>query len=146
MRCRNYVEGVDNNGVKYRDVVWFNHIALVNPLTVSEEVLASEFTIVGTKFKIEGLKNYSEDQEAVANSLTQKLSTIKGELWAAVNFGLPLFDKYRSRAAMDASVIDIITSHSDVVKIIDFTSNLQEHAYTFTSKILTKYGELALNN
>ena len=87
------------------------------------------------------VKNYSEGAEGVADSLTQRLSVIKGELWYQVNFGLPLLNNYVSPTIFDMVIQDIIVSHPGVVGLTGFTSRKNGHTYTFSGVIQTVFGE-----
>ena len=89
--------------------------------------------------------NYSEGQQAVSSSLTQRLSVLKRELWYKIDFGLPLFDKIKSKAIIDSNVIATITSNEDVVRIESFESSLVDKVYSCSAKIMTKYGLIDLN-
>ena len=93
------------------------------------------------------LDNYSTDSAAVADSLTQRLSVIKGELWYQVNFGLPLADKQRSTNIFDFIICDIITSHPGVASLDKYTSKTDGHTYTYTCEITSVYGDsLTISN
>lgn len=87
--------------------------------------------------------NYSEDTDAVVDSLIQRLSVIKGELWYQVNFGLPLTEKNRGVTIFDMTIMDIITSHPGVAQLDSFTSSIKNHVYTFTGQIRSVYGNVA---
>lgn len=88
-------------------------------------------------------ENYVENEEAVAKSLVQRLAVIKNELWYNINYGLPLLDKIRNKAIIDAAIINIINQHEGVRNIIDYTSNVDQnsHTYYFTSNINTIYNK-----
>lgn len=89
--------------------------------------------------------NYSDKQQSVADSLTQRLSVIRRELWYDVNFGLPLLDKQKSKVAIDAFIGKTVLAHPDVDSIQDFDSKIINKVYTCSMKIITKYGEIILN-
>ena len=89
--------------------------------------------------------NYAKEQEGVATSLTQRLSVIKNELWYDYNYGVPLFDKVKSKAFIDSYLISTILKHPDVTQLIDFTSNVDKNSYSCTFKVKTKYGDLTVN-
>lgn len=90
--------------------------------------------------------NFADNQEGVANSLTQRLSVIKKELWYRMSYGLPLFDKVKSKVFMDSEITQIIMSHPEVTRIIKFNSKVLNKNYTYEAVILTTYGELELNS
>lgn len=87
---------------------------------------------------------FADKQEGVASSLMQRLNVIEGELWYNVKEGLPLFNKNVTITSMDAWLIRTIMKHPDVVSILTFSSTLNDHKYSATTHILSKYGELDL--
>lgn len=89
--------------------------------------------------------NYSDKQQGVVDSLTQRLSVIRRELWYDVNYGLPLLDKQKSKVAIDAFIGKTVLAHPDVDSIQDFDSKIINKVYTCSMKIITKYGEIILN-
>lgn len=85
-------------------------------------------------------KNYVGEQQGVVDSLIQRLSVIKGELWYNPNYGLPLVDKIRSKGLMDAAVAEIIYNQPDVELINSFTSDIgKSHIYSFDFSVITIY-------
>ena len=88
--------------------------------------------------------NFSEEQLAVRDSLTQRLSVLEGELWYRISYGIPLFNKVHSKTLIDSQVASIVTSHSDVVRIDKFESSLINHKYTCNMQIVTVFGNLNL--
>lgn len=93
------------------------------------------------------VNNYHEGAEGVADSLTQRLSVIKGELWYQINFGLPLTDKHSSPVIFDMVIADIITAHPAVAGLKSFTSQKTGHTYSFNGVIQTIFGEeLSISN
>jgi hypothetical protein len=91
-------------------------------------------------------KNYVEGGEAIVNSLTQKLSLIKGELWYSINAGIPLFNKSLSKDSLDSYIVDIVLNTRDVIEIQSFTSKIEEGKYYVYLEVLTKYGSVKLQN
>ena len=89
--------------------------------------------------------NYSDKQQGVVDSLTQRLSVIRRELWYDVDYGLPLLDKQKSKVAIDAFIGKTVLAHPDVDSIQDFDSKIINKVYTCSMKIITKYGEIILN-
>lgn len=85
--------------------------------------------------------NYSEDSQAVADSLTQRLSVIKGELWYQVNYGLPLTEKQRGTNVLDLVIGDIISSHPGVASLDSYKSKLVGHTYYYDCQIMSVFGE-----
>lgn len=88
--------------------------------------------------------NFADGPEGVADSLTQRLSVIEGELWYNVSFGLPLMEKIDSKIAIDATVSQIVLAHPDVVDITEFESSKSATQYRAKMKISTDFGELSL--
>ena len=85
--------------------------------------------------------NYTSGLDAVKDSLIQRLSVIKGELWYQINFGLPLTEKLRDLALFDISIYNIITQHPEVIAVENYTSSLEGRTYTFDCTVKTIYGE-----
>lgn len=88
--------------------------------------------------------NFSSEKEMVADSLTQYLSVIKGEIWYAINYGLPLIDNL-SKIEMDVEVADIVMSHPYVENIDLFESTLDKLHYSCHMTLKTTFGELELS-
>ena len=85
--------------------------------------------------------NYAESSQAVADSLTQRLSVIKGELWYQVNYGLPLTEKQRGTNVLDLVIGDIISSHPGVASLDSYKSKLVGHTYYYDCQITSVFGE-----
>lgn len=98
-------------------------------------------------FAAEGKKadSFVYQQEGVAADLTQRLSILKNELWYQINYGLPLLDKIKSKAVIDASVLDIITSHPNVVRVSKFESQVLDRKYSCKATIESEFGPVQLN-
>ena len=128
MRCRQIVNG---------EVVWFGSIGLDKENATTDK---------NGKTIYPALKEttFVDKQSAVASSLTQRLSVIKRELWYKMSYGLPLFDKIKSKVFMDSEVTNIILDHPDVLRIENFSSHIIDKKYTFDCQIVTKYGNLDL--
>lgn len=86
-------------------------------------------------------ENYSYKQESVKNSLIQRLSVIKGELWYKASYGLPLMDKIKNKGIYDSVIINIISEHPDVKNIIYYNSTVEENRYTFNFIVESIYNE-----
>ena len=102
-----------------------------------------EFTIYPYYEKISA-PNFVDGKEGTASSLNQLLSVIKSELWYSVNFGLPLYDKISTKFQMDASVLQIVKNHSEVVSITNFESSISGHNYHCKMTIHSIYGDLQM--
>ena len=88
--------------------------------------------------------NYATGSEGVANSLKQRLSVLKHELWYDYNRGMPLPDKARSKAIIDAYIIQTILEHPDVIDIEGFESEQERNNYTCYFIVNTVYGQIEL--
>ena len=115
MRCRNSID---------KNIVWFKSYG------IEED---------GKAKKVD--ENFVENEEAVAQSLKQKLSIIQGELWYHINYGLPLYNKVKSKGVLDAVILGILEDHPSVKKIINFKSSIVNHKYTFTFTVNTIYNK-----
>ena len=127
MRCRRIITDTD----KKKKVVWFGSYGK------NEDGTAKFYD--NTKHN-----NFSDKQEGVADSLTQRLSVIKGELWYNISYGLPLFEKQKSKVAIDSFIGSTITTHPDVTSIESFKSQVIDKNYTCTIVINTVYGQINL--
>lgn len=123
MRCRRLK---NENGTKH--VVWFGSYGKNNDGTA--------------KFFNENNKhdNFAGQQQGVADSLTQHLSVLKYELWYAMNYGLSLLDKRKSKMFFDAEAYDIILQHPDVEGILEFESEKINNRYIARVKIQSTFG------
>ena len=115
MRCRNSID---------KNIVWFKSYG------IDED---------GKAKKVD--ENFVENEKAVAQSLKQKLSVIQGELWYHINYGLPLYNKVKSKGVLDAVILGILEDHPSVKKIINFKSSIVNHKYTFTFTVNTIYNK-----
>ena len=89
--------------------------------------------------------NFADKQEGVKDSLIQRLSIIRRELWYNTLYGLPIANKEKSKLTIDAEISKIVMSHPDVVRIITFNSNIINKKYNCYMEILSTFGELTLN-
>lgn len=88
--------------------------------------------------------NYATNVEGVTNSLRQRLSVLKNELWYDYNRGMPLPDKVRNKAIIDAYVIQTILEHPDVIDIEGFESEQERNMYSCYIVVNTIYGQVEL--
>lgn len=88
--------------------------------------------------------NFSDQQQGVSDSLTQRLSVLKEELWYDVEYGLPLFDKVK-KPAMDSFVCSTVLGHPDVISIDEFSSKVLNNKYSCSMTVLTVFGNVLLN-
>ena len=127
MRCRQ---------IKNDEIIWFGSAGL----DLTQPVYNNKGEQIG--YKSLKADNFVDKQTAVASSLTQRLSIIRTELWYNMSYGLPLFEKVKSKVFMDSAVTDIIMSHPDVLRIEKFESHIKSRKYTCKSQIVSKYGNL----
>lgn len=166
MRCRRIVRS--QSGVK--NIVWFGSSGITyEPIafgfTCSDDKICGNpykykdinmnvITVVNTETRYEKRAvfynknnkhdNYASEKEAVRDSLTQRLSVIKNELWYDFNYGIPLIDKVKDKAIIDAYLIREISRHPDVSMIIGFESEIEKHEYSCYFVVNTVYGEIGL--
>lgn len=114
LRTRNIING---------DVVWFGSAGKTDDNKISAE-------------------NFVQGQQSVVAGLKQRLSVLKGELWYKANFGLPLFDKVKTKALIDAFISSTILSHPDVQEIISFSSTVENKKYLCDVQISTTFGQI----
>lgn len=88
--------------------------------------------------------NYIGGSEGVANSLRQRLSILKNELWYDYANGIPLIDKVKSKSIIDAYIIQTVLKHPDVIDIEGFESMQENHAYSCYLIINTIHGQIEL--
>lgn len=88
--------------------------------------------------------NYATNVEGVTNSLRQRLSVLKNELWYDYNRGMPLPDKVRNKAIIDAYIIQTILEHPDVIDIEGFESEQERNMYSCYIVVNTIYGQVEL--
>ena len=93
------------------------------------------------KYSEDGV-SFAKDEEGVAQSLTQRLSVIRGEIWYNVLYGIPLFDKMKTKIEADIAVATMIEMHPDVKNIDDFTSQIINRKYSCNVTVNTKEGTL----
>lgn len=113
MRCRNSID---------KNIVWFGSYGIEDG-------------------KAKKADNFVENEKAVAQSLKQKLSVIQGELWYHINYGLPLYNKVKSKGVLDAVILGILEDHPSVKKIVSFESSIVNHKYNFKFVANTIYNK-----
>lgn len=140
MKCRRLKLEYDAAGnILRRDIVWFGSYGINQDGT-------AKFYNPNNKHD-----NYATGKQAVADSLTQRLNVLQGELWYAVNTGFPLWEKHKNTNVLDIYITSTILKHPDVSEIIEFSSEITRkegqnyHIYSARVKIMTKYGELTIS-
>lgn len=89
--------------------------------------------------------NFSVEKDAVVDSLIERLSILKGELWYKASYGQPIMSITKSKVAMDSFIAEVIMSHPDVKQIDSFDSYIKDKKYYCYTVINTKYGEIELS-
>lgn len=117
-RCRNKVNG---------NIAWFNSVGK---------------NADGTAIKAD---SFVKDEVAIAISLEERLSILKGELWYDILYGLPLLDKAKTKVELDITVATIVENHPEVENIEEFVSEVKEHKYSCKLIINTKLGQLSID-
>lgn len=88
--------------------------------------------------------NFSDQQQGVSDSLTQRLSVLREEIWYDIDYGLPLFDKVR-KPAMDSFICSTVLSHPDVISIDEFSSQVINNKYSCSMTVVSVFGNVVLS-
>lgn len=88
--------------------------------------------------------NFASENEMVRDSLIQRLSVIKHELWYDYQYGMPLVDNDTLKVTIDTFVMSTIQQHQDVVEITSFTSFIDKHEYHCDVKVTTRFGNVVI--
>ena len=88
--------------------------------------------------------NFSDQQQGVSDSLTQRLSVLREELWYDIDYGLPLFDKVR-KPAMDRFICSTVLNHPDVNSIDEFSSQVLTNKYSCSMTVVSVFGNVVLS-
>lgn len=88
--------------------------------------------------------NFSDQQQGVSDSLTQRLSVLREELWYDIDYGLPLFDKVR-KSAMDSFICSTVLNHPDVISIDEFSSQVINNKYSCSMTVVSVFGNVVLS-
>lgn len=135
MRCRRMIK--QDDGTYF--LVWFGCKGITSRVSNSETIIEPQFFNDNNKHD-----NYGSEQEGVYYSLLQRLSVLKYELWYDYNNGMPVVDKNRDKAIIDAYIIKTILAHPDVLDIENFSSSVTGHKYECSVKVVSKYGSIDL--
>lgn len=84
--------------------------------------------------------NFAEGNTWVRDSLIQRLSVIKHELWYNYTYGMPLVDDGTAKVTIDAFVMQTVQSHQDVIEVTKFSSTIDGHDYHCDINFTTKFG------
>ena len=142
MKCRRIKTWKDDNNVIHKDIVWFGSYGVHADGTAKRYTNSDE---VNDKSQFVPQDNYATEQQGVADSLTQRLSVLKNELWYQMSYGLPLFEKYRSKGTIDAYVVLTVLSHPDVRSFTSFSSTLERNSYSCNFVVNTTYGKVSVS-
>lgn len=85
--------------------------------------------------------NFAERNTWVRDSLIQRLSVIKHELWYNYQYGMPLVDEGTARVTIDAFVMETVQNHEDVLDITSFSSRIEGHEYHCDIGFTTTFGD-----
>lgn len=85
-------------------------------------------------------KSHADGIDGVNQSVMQRLSLIKGELYHFMNAGFPLTDKVSEKQVFDAHVISVLSHHSEITSIDKIESKVLNRAYYCKVYFSTKYG------
>lgn len=122
MKCRNIVVD-DNNRM---NIVWFGSYGKNETHKRSADT-------------------YVEGVDALISDVSQSLSCLQGELWYNIYAGLPLVEKYKSKAIIDSYICQVINDYDEVKYIESFTSTLNGRQYSCDISIYTIYGTLDIS-
>lgn len=106
------------------------------------DYLNIKITELSTKIEV---KNFEENEDAVINSLYQKLYTLKRELWYSVNFGMPLLEKNKSKVNIDSFILQTLSQQEGVRNILVFNSKVENGEYKCNMELDTIYGDVNLS-
>lgn len=84
--------------------------------------------------------NFAEGNTFVRDSLIQRLSVIRHELWFNYQYGMPLVDDETSRVMIDAFVMETVQNHEDVIEVTSFSSYIKGHDYHCSISFSTTFG------
>ena len=138
MKCRRLKLEYDAGGnIVRRNVVWFGSYG------INQDGTAKFYNLTNKH------DNYATGKQAVADSLTQRLNVLQGELWYSVNEGFPLWENHKNTNVLDIYITSTILKHPDVSEVIEFSSEITQgqnyHVYSAWVRIITKYGELTIS-
>lgn len=132
MRCRRIKTWVDEQNQEHKDIVWFG--------SYGKNADGSS-----KMYNSNNVDNFSSKETAIKDSLSQKLSVLKNELWYNLTYGLPLFEKQKSKIAIDSAVLSIILENKEIISIEDFQSQLIDRLYSAKIIIKSIYGNIQLS-
>lgn len=138
---------------KERRVVWFGSYGTTTKLDANGDVITHpevqpdgsivQVPTMFAKFYNSNDKhdNFASGNTWVKDSLVQRLSVIKHELWYNYQYGMPLVDDGTARVTIDAFVMETIQNHEDVLEITSFSSRIEGHEYHCDVGFTTTFGD-----
>lgn len=156
MRVRRLVDETAGT-TRARRVVWFGSYGKTTKLDANGNIITHpEVQEDGTVVQVPTMfakfvnpnnkhDNFSSENEMVRDSLIQRLSVIRHELWYDYQFGMPLVDSDIAQVQIDAFVMQTITQHQDVIAIQRFKSRVEGHHYTCDVEFTTKFGSVKIS-
>lgn len=151
MRVRRLVTD-DQTAKNERKVVWFGSYGTTTKLDEEGNVITHPETqedgsiiqvpTMFAKFYNPDDKhdNFAEGNTFVRDSLIQRLSVIRHELWFNYQYGMPLVDDETSRVMIDAFVMETVQNHEDVIEVTSFSSYIEGHDYHCSISFSTTFG------
>lgn len=151
MRVRRLYDEV-NGANRTRRVVWFGSYGTTTKLDEEGNVITHPETQEdGSVVQVPTLfakfvnpddkhDNFAEGNTWVRDSLIQRLSVIKHELWYNYTYGMPLVEDGTAKVTIDAFVMETVQSHQDVIEITSFSSSISGHEYSCTINFSTRFG------
>lgn len=131
MRVRRIVDE-KSDATRRRAVVWFGSSGINDDGT-------AKFVSNANKHD-----NFASENDMVCDSLIQRLSVIRHELWYNYQYGMPLVDNDTSKVTVDTFVMSTIQQHQDVIEITSFTSFINKHDYHCDVKFTTRFGNAVI--
>lgn len=156
MRVRRLVDEKAGT-TRARHVVWFGSYGTMTKLDengniithdeVQEDGSVVKVPTMFAKFANKDNKhdNFASGAEMVRDSLIQRLSVIRHELWYDYQFGMPLVDSDLAQVQIDSFVMQTITNHQDVIAISKFKSKVEGHNYSCDVEFSTKFGDIKIS-
>lgn len=132
MRTRRIVDETFG-ATRKRSVVWFGSSGV-------DANGKAKFVNAGDKHD-----NFSSGIEMVKDSLIQRLSVIRHELWWNWQYGMPLVDDDTAQITIDDFVMKTISQHPNVISIMKFSSKVEGRNYTCNVEFKTSFGVTSIS-
>ena len=159
MKCRRMTW---NDSEQRYDIVWFgskgtradgtaifvdeNGIEMPAMSADKYAINTEDIKILKPEVKAMVHNNYANDIDAIVESLRQRLSVMKNELWYDYLYGLPLLQKGVTKAMIDSDAILMITYCPGVVSLNKFVSEIDvaTKEYKLDFAVTTIYGDASI--